>query len=491
MPTQWQLASGASITPGQGYQWQTSPIPPELMIDQEAQRSSFGPLSWGWGGPTGTSRFDWETPGSGLEAYNVGNPIDTWDQFYTYANQPPPLPGLTAAGGLGAAALGVPGGTPISQVPGGGHTFMGLPVQYDQGGRQAYVTADPASSPLLRSMGNRSGSGYDSATGRLNVGNPTWRGQEPQAVQFVAEARKLFPNLDLGNLSSEQKVAVVDGVIRARQAKNQLPKGGLQVGPFNIHPAALLGGALGSMFPAGASGLIAGGIGGGATGGWKGALLGGGLGYLGSGGTIGGYGIQNVIPDFLKRPFQAGQTVAGLDNGGSMVDYFGRPNLSGVAQGGMSPGYLAPNLGSVGGFPPLPAPNLGSVAQGSLGSNFLTPGLVNAPGSIGVPGGNPLTPNLGGVAQTPASSSSWFNRLPAVGGAGAGVGAGSTLQNTAIAALPAPSTTTGTTDSSLLPFYNEFARMLGDQPGIAHKTRPGAYSNVLSQFAPRSLFGYG
>ena len=92
MPTQWQLASGASITPGQGYQWQTSPIPPELMIDQEAQRSSFGPLSWGWGGPTGTSRFDWETPGSGLEAYNVGNPIDTWDQFYTYANQPPPLP---------------------------------------------------------------------------------------------------------------------------------------------------------------------------------------------------------------------------------------------------------------------------------------------------------------------------------------------------------------------------------------------------------------
>ena len=273
--------------------------------------------------------------------------------------------------------------------------------------------------------------------------------------------------------------------------------------------AATVGGAaLGNMLLPGIGAKIGGTLAGGITGGLQsknvlGGVLGAAGGYgLGSAvGAAGGVGnlAKNTVTSIkngfnsLTGKFQpnalAGNAVPGIRTGvttpagGAAINGSGQAaKLTGLAGGaplGASPLAVAggaaassifprfPQLGTVQGLQPGRISgtniNVGSkTPTGPLQNNILKTVADNLP-AFG--GGTTLD-----AVQDPSGVFTVANTQPLAtnsGGAGGAVGA---LAAGGAGATPA--------------FYNELSRALGEQPGILHKTRPGAYFNALSNLQP-------
>jgi hypothetical protein len=141
--------------------------------------------------------------------------------------------------------------------------------------------------------------------------------------------------------------------------------------------------------------------------------------------------------------------------------------------GGAVPSAIFPNAPQLGNVQPLPT--------GRIPGTNINVGSPQATGPISPVADNVMNAlsNLptGGGSQSPGAVFSMPQSMQLSGGTAANTGAG--------AALVATAGNSGAAGGASPSFYNELSRALGEQPGILHKTRPGAYFNALSNIQPR------
>lgn len=277
--------------------------------------------------------------------------------------------------------------------------------------------------------------------------------------------------------------------------------------PLGQIGATLAGAALGNMILPGLGAKIGGTLAGGITGGLQSKNVLGGL-----VGAAGGYGLGSAVGSAGGVTNLAKNTFASVKNGVNNLFGNAQPNslaanaVPGIRTGVTTParggaitgsGQAAKMTGLVGGAPlgASPLAVAGGATPWSIFPRFPQLGTVQGlqPGRISGTNTNvgsktptgPLQnnvlktladnlPSMGGMTfdavQDPAGVFSVANTQPLSSGGNTGAGA----------ALAAGTAATGATPA----FYNELSRALGEQPGMLHKTRPGAYFNALANLQP-------
>jgi len=401
------------------------------------------------------ARFNWETPGSGLTHWGLGNEADAaafFDQSFANSSR----------------------------------AIDPMGVQYSGFGPfQAAMSAMQAAP----------GASMDDVRGTLSQA----QGQNTAihgARQFMDEAREIFGDVDFMAMSPAQRAGVVDSVVRAREQQNQLPK-----------RTGLLGYALPAM-----SALV----GGPAFGGLVGAGLNAAKGnYLGAAGSLlGGVAFQqNPMGQSLWNQSQIGQSVNNLFSGNTTPSLPGGAPTSGIsnpnAVPGGSTGITTPTGGGIvgsGQLNPAGVDILGNTAGSGInlgwsplavaGGATAMPGVTGLPTGGGLPGTNQIIGDAPtGSVPTPGSPDYLKYLDDLMTGMYSGMGLAQSPGSTVNAlAGPATSGTGGNVGAGMLAaaggvndpgFLGQMSRLLGEQAGIGHKTRPGAYFNALGQIQPR------
>lgn len=406
----------------------------------------------------------------------------------------------TAAARPAAPALPAPAGSPAAIAAGavgpGGAKFGGGgggPNRFDH--TQLYaglwsIGIDP-NSPTLKQDVQR------------------WYDSQPSNVK--AEVQKGMGNQP-GRGSIDPLVYAVDWRQRDVARKIQKEHGMFDflgpLAPVGQIGATLAGAALGNMILPGIGAKIGGTLAGGVTGGLQSKnVLGGVL------GAAGGYGLGSAVGSAGGVTNLAKNTLTSVKNGVNNLFGSAQPNaLRGNAVPGIRTGVTTPAGGGaitgsgqaakmtgLAGGAPLGASPL-AVAGGATPSAIfprfpqlgtvqgLQPGRIQGT-NINVGSNTPTgplqnnvlktladnLPSMGGgmtfdAVQDPSGVFSVANTQPLSSGGNTGAGA----------ALAAGTAATGATPA----FYNELSRALGEQPGILHKTRPGAYFNALANLQP-------
>ena len=326
----------------------------------------FGSLGRGYtgparqpGSPNPTGRFDHETPGSGLIFSQLSNEQAARD-FHRGAllHGTPGFPGAQSGAfqsGLGAAALGRTPGTGMGVLP---------------NGQRFAEDVDPGVLTLLGRGQPDVGQFFDPESQRLFLDTPQ------NSNPYIVDALEMGYTIEqLRNMGPAESAQVFDAVIRSREFKNQRPKRGLQVGPFNLSPGLIAGGLFAAPFAlAGAGGVgaaggltgattsflgahpllagaIPGAIAGAGTGSPLGVLTGGAAGAFGAAGGLGR--LFQSLPQNVLSAINTGVRALGVSD-------FVRDNIapSGTPPT-VAPGAIFPNTTQSG----------AATTQDSVGSN--------------------------------------------------------------------------------------------------------------------------
>lgn len=359
---------------------------------------------------------------------------------------------------------------------------------------QRYLDMTPQQAQQLTGLyggGQNNGQYYDPATGRMYLKTPQ------NSNPYVADALGMGYTLDqLRGLGPAESAQVFDDVIAMRESKNQRPK-----------RTGLLGYALPAM-----SALVGGPAFGGLVGAGYNAAKGN---YLGAAGSLlGGIAFQqNPMGQSLWNQSKIGQSVNNLFSGNKTPSLPGGVPTSGIrnpnAVPGGSTGITTPTGGGIvgsGQLNPAGVGILGNTAGSGInlgwsplavaGGATAMPGVTGLPTGGKLPGTNQIIGDApAGSAPTPGSPGYLKYLDDLMAGMYSGMGLAQPPGSTGNAlAGAATSGTGGNVGAGMMAaaggvndpgFLGEMSRLLGEQAGIGHKTRPGAYFNALGQIQPR------